>query len=273
LTKQWSDELGVFTRAFAGAAVFGIPLTMTMEMWWIGKTLSIHLLIMVFAVGLLTNFGLAWVAGFRTDHSLAMSLDQAIDAMAVGIVSATILLLALNQLQIDDGIEHAVNTVVLLAVPLSLGASVARLVFDGKEGRNGDSQPTLSSWRGVISDIGATAIGGVFVGISIAPTDEVAMIAAALNQWYVLAIIGLSLLLSWIIVFASGFDEASPEGAFQHPFTETILTYVVSLFVALGFLLMFERLTLSDPPTEIIRQTVVLALPAAIGGAGGRLVV
>lgn len=273
LTREWSDELGVFTRAFAGAAVFGIPLTMTMEMWWIGKTLSIHMLVAILVVGLIANFGLAWVAGFRTDHSLAMSIDQSIDALAVGVVSASILLLTLNQLRLNDGIEHAVNTVILLAVPLSLGASVARLVFKDSSGRTGENSPSLSSWHEVISDIGATAIGGVFIGISIAPTDEVAMIAAGLSQWYVLGIIGLSLLLSWVIVFASGFDEASPEGAFQHPFTETILTYVVSLVVAAGFLLLFERITFDDPPAEIIRQTVVLALPAAIGGAGGRLVV
>lgn len=273
MSKQWSDEISVFTRAFAGAAIFGIPLVFTMEMWWIGKTLSLPYLLVVIAVGFFTNFGLAYVAGFRTDHSLSMSVDQAIDALAVGVVGASILLIALNQLRITDGVQHGVGMVILLAVPLSLGASVARQVFSNRTGRQGETTSELSAWQGVLADIGATAIGGVFIGISIAPTDEVKMIAAGLTWWHLFALILLSLMLSYLIVFASGFDEAAPPGPFQHPLSETMLCYVISLIVALGMLLIFERIMFDDPLQEMIRQTVVLAVPASIGGAAGRLVI
>src|SRR5699024_10129710 len=118
-----------------------------------------------------------------------------------------------------------------------------------------------------------TAVGGVFIGLSIAVTDEIPMIAAAISWWHLFALIGMSLLLSYIIVFASGFDTTTPPGPFQHPFTETMLAYLISLLVAFVMLVIFERLTLEDPLQEMIRQTVVLALPATIGGAGGRLVI
>lgn len=273
MTKQWSDELTVFTRAFAGAAVFGIPLIFTMEMWWIGKTLSLWYLLAALLIGFATNLGLSFTAGFRTDHSISMSFDQAIDALAVGLVSAIVLLVSINQLRIADGVEHGVGMVILLAIPLSLGASVARQVFSGRTGRNGEGTSDLSHVQGILSDLGATVIGGVFIGISIAPTDEVKVIAAGLTAWHLFAIIGLSVLLSWMIVFASGFDEASPEGPFHHPFTETLLCYGVSIIVSLSMLLIFKRVDLSSPISDIVQKTIVLAVPVTIGGAGGRLVV
>lgn len=273
LSKQWSDELTAFTRAFAGAAVFGIPLVMTMEMWWIGKTLPFTHIVWVLVIGLLANFGLAHVAGFRDEKSIGMAIDQAIDAMAVGVVGAGVLLVAMHQLRPADGLGAAIDMIMLLAVPLSLGASVARLVFSGRGGRDGEQSSDLSAVQGLLSDAGATVIGGLFIGMSIAPTDEVKMIAAGLTIWHLYAVIALTLFLSYLIVFASGFDDASPEGPLQHPFSETVFTYVLSLLVAFGLLQLFGRISMDDPLHEIVRQTVVLAIPAAIGGAGGRLVI
>lgn len=276
MSADWEEELTDFTRAFAGASVLGIPLAFTMEMWWIGQTISLSYLLILLTVGFVMNLGLAHVAGFRNQHSLIMSVNQSIDALAVGVVSSGILLISLNQLQFTDGLAQGVGMVLSLAVPLSLGASVAREIFSGRTSRQVDEDEdgdSLSMWQGVAADVGATAVGGVFIGLSIAVTDEVPMISAGLSRWNIFAIIGLSLLFSYIIVFASGFDEKSPPGPFQHPFTETMLAYVISLGVAFAMLLIFERLTLDDPLTEMMRQTVVLALPATIGGAGGRLVI
>lgn len=279
MAKQWSDEITAFTRAFAGAAVFGIPLVFTMEMWWIGKSLSLPYLMVALGIGFVTNLGLARVSGFRDEHTLIKSIDQAIDALAVGVVGATVLLFTINQLRTTDGIEQGIGTIILLSIPLSLGASIARQVFSGRtsqgedEESDGSEERKLSMWQGLASDVGATIIGGVFIGMTIAPTDEVKMIAAGLTRWHLFAIILLSLLLSYLIVFASDFDEKSPPGPFQHPISETMLAYVLSLLVSFGMLMVLERISMSDPLTDIVSQTIVLALPATIGGAGGRLVV
>lgn len=273
MTKQWADELTAFTRAFAGAAIFGIPLVFTMEMWWIGKSLPLLHLVLILLIGFLANFGLSHVSGFRKDHSFLMSLDQAVDAVAVGIVSTTVMLFCLNQLRLSDGIAQNIGVIMLLSVPLGLGASVALQLFGDRGRQDGEDSSVLSSGQGVLADVGATAIGSVFIGMSIAPTDEIKMIAAGLTWWHTFLVIGLTLFLSYLIVFASGFDEASPPGPFQHPVTETLLAYVISLVIALVMLMVFERVTPADPLPEIVRQTVTLALPASIGGAAGRLVV
>lgn len=273
MSKQWSDELTVFIRAFAGAAVFGIPFVFTLEMWGIGQRISLFYLLIVVAVGFLANLLLGYVGGFRTSYSLSKAFDQAIDAFAVGVVSAAMLMIALNQWSPASGLTHGAGIVLFMAVPLSLGASVAKEVFSESAGREAEDLKEYSAGRAVVSDALATIIGGLFIGVSVAPTDEVEILASSIGTIHLVIIIGLSLVLTYIIVFASGFDEVSAPGPFQHPVTETVLAYILSLIVALGLLLVFEGTTADDPQNDIIRHTIVLALPVAIGGAGGRLVV
>lgn len=275
MDRGWSDELHVFTRAFSGAYIFGIPLLFTMEMWWLGEYISTPKLLAFLAVALLANFGLNHVAGFRNEKSFGMNVDEAIDAVVIGIIAATLMLLVLNQLRPSDAPRSVLGMILLQAVPLSIGASVARQIFGGEGGRDGEDNGghQLDSMRGLLADVGATAIGGVFIGFSIAPTDEIPMISVGLTGGHLLAIIAFSLLVSYAIVFASGFDEASPPGPFQHPFTETVLSYIVSLAISFGLLWLFGQIELSDSPLQIVRQTLVLAVPTTVGGAAGRLVI
>jgi uncharacterized membrane protein len=100
-------------------------------------------------------------------------------------------------------------------------------------------------------------------------------LAADLDYAHALALIALSLLLTYVIVFASGFGigQHEQQGPFQSPLTETVLAYVLSLLVALVALALFDRVEWGDPLGEIVTMVLVLGLPAAVGGAAGRLVV
>lgn len=275
----WADERDAFIRAFAGAFIFGVPLLFTMEMWWIGEHGDAWKLLTFLVVALLANFGLAFAAGFKRETTFISHVDEAVDAMAVGIVSAAIMLLILNQLRPGDSIASIVGKIALQAVPLSIGASVANQVFDAGRSRQGNSdgngrhEQPLSAWQGIISDVGATAIGGIFIGASIAPTEEVPMIAAALDYWHLIALVGFTLLLSYGIVFASGFDSQRAAGPFQHPFTETMLAYTVSLLISFVALYLFNQVMFNEPLLTITEQVIVLGFPTTVGGAAGRLVV
>jgi putative integral membrane protein (TIGR02587 family) len=164
-------------------------------------------------------------------------------------------------------------------VPLCIGAAVANAIFGphGERSREGDEQSggEQSVGEAFIADFGATIIGAIFLAFSIAPTDEVPMLAAELDFGHALALIALSLLLTYIIVFASGFGTGQHEqrGPFQSPLTETVLAYLLSLLVALAALYLFDRIEWGDPLGDILAQVLVLGLPAAVGGAAGRLVV
>jgi putative integral membrane protein (TIGR02587 family) len=275
--NTWKKELTSFARAFAGAFIFGVPLLFTMEMWWIGEYIDYHKLMLFLAAALVANLGLVHVAGFKREHTLGSTVNQAFDAVAVGLVSAAVVLTILNQIRPEDPLESILGRIALQAVPLSIGASVANQVFGthGERSRNGgeNGDPPLNPAQALASDVGATAVGGIFVGFSVAPTEEIPMLAAALSYWHLLALVGFSLLISFVIVFASDFDEPAPDGPFQRPFTETMLAYLVSLVVAFGLLYLFDQVTLGEPAMSIVEQTLVLAVPTTIGGAAGRLVV
>lgn len=275
--NAWRDELSDVLRAFAGAYIFGIPLLFTMEMWWIGEYISTFNLVALLIVALAVNFGLTRVAGFKTESTIRETFEETIEAIAIGIVAATLMLLILNQIRFDEDGLVILGKILVQAVPLSIGASVTNQVFGPRwqqKSKSGDqtSKP-LSPLQALLSDIGATATGGLFLGVSIAPTEEVPMIAAGLDSWHLLSIVVFSVVISYVIVFASGFDQQPAAGIFQRPFTETMLSYVVSLSVAFLALYLFNQIALGDPFRLTAEQVLVLGLPTTIGGAAGRLVI
>jgi putative integral membrane protein (TIGR02587 family) len=149
----WKQELNDFIRAFAGAYIFGIPLLFTMEMWWLGEFVDQWKLLVFVGVAILANLGLTYVAGFKRESTFVTTVDEAIDAVAVGVVAATVMLLVLNQIRPGDPLEGIVGKIVVQAVPLSIGASVANQVFgtNGEKTRQGDAgngKPTPQTLAG-----------------------------------------------------------------------------------------------------------------------------
>lgn len=274
--EAWERELNSFVRAFSGAYIFGIPLLFAMEMWWIGEYIDAWRLLVLVALALLTNLGLNHFAGFKKTSTFRTSINQTVDAVAVGIVAGAVMLAILNQIGTGDPPHIVIHKIVIQAVPLSLGASVANQVFGTHRDRNreeGNDESGVTPRQGLLLDAGATIIGGVFIGFSITPTEEVPMIAAMLEYWHMVAIIIFSLLISYGIVFASGFDTPSPPGPFQHPLTETAFAYLLSLIVSFLTLYLFKQISLGDPLLHMVELTLVLALPTTVGGAAGRLVI
>ncbi len=280
--QAWQKELNDFIRAFSGAFLFGVPFLWTMEMWSIGSYVEPWKLLLFLGLSFVLNLHLAYFSGFKEETTFSSSVGEAVDALAVGIVSSAVLLLALNRIAVGQPMAAVLGKVVLQAIPLSIGASAANALMRwGRGGRLGEEEDEdsaqASPWQATLNDLGATVVGGVFIGFSIAPTDEVPLLAAATGPWHELALMALSLLMTYAIVFESGITsrqrERSSPGAFQRPLTETMAAYLVSLLVAFLALYFFDRVHLGDPLPWVLSQVVVLGFPTAIGGAAGRLVI
>ncbi|MDX1662957.1 MAG: TIGR02587 family membrane protein [Candidatus Promineifilaceae bacterium] len=293
LSRAWRHELYDFVRAFSGAFLFGVPFLWTMEMWWIGATAELWKLFLFLLLVFLLNVHLAYFTGFKDEEAFSTHVSEAIEAMAVGVVTATVVLLALNRITPGDPLGSVLGQIVVQAIPLSIGAAAANaLLGDGQKHRldaqsqDGEKEDEarrlpavadLSPWRATLNDLGATITGGLFVGFAIAPTDEISMLAAEVGPWHEVSLMALSLLVSYAIVFESGFSprikERSSVGYFQRPLTETIMAYLVSLLVAAFALYFFDRIDLGESLTATFSQVVVLGLPISLGGAAGRVVV
>jgi putative integral membrane protein (TIGR02587 family) len=282
---SWRDEFRDLLRAASGGFIFAVPLMYTMEMWEIGVTAELWKLLLFVGVAFAINLGLAHShkGGFKADTNWFATIEQAVDALAVGLLGGALVLLVLNQIGPGDSAEGMLGRVLVQAVPLSIGAAVAAAIFgprgdrsregDDEDGEDKDKGPT--AWQAFLSDVGATCLGAIFLAFSIAPTDEVSVLAVDLSPRHQIAVIFLSLLLSYMIVFVSGFSSTSGKqpGPFQLPITETALAYTLSLLISLGALVLFDRVNFSDPPAHILTLVIVLGLPATVGGAAGRLVV
>jgi putative integral membrane protein (TIGR02587 family) len=272
-------------RAFSGAFLFGIPSLYTLETWELGTFTEPTKLLILLGIALLVSVTLAHFAGFRMEPpTLFRSVDQAVDAVAVGAVSAVVVLAVLSRIGPSETLQANVARVVIQIVPLSMGVAVANAVFargrarqwEHSEQTGDDAQAPVGPWKATLGDVAATVVGAALLGFSIAPTEEIELIAAELGLANALALVALSLVSTHMIVFASAFDPERhlrrPRSVFRTPLGETLMAYVVSLLVAGLALYMFGRLDLSTPLGYILAQVLVLGLPAAVGGAAGRLV-
>ncbi len=103
------------------------------------------------------------------------------------------------------------------------------------------------------------------------------MLAMALSPPWLLGLIAGSLVISYGIVFESGFanmlKRQQQQGVLQSPLSETVAAYLVALAVSAGMLLLFDQVNFDDHWHIWLSHTLVLGLPAAVGGSAGRIAV
>ncbi|MEO6712360.1 MAG: TIGR02587 family membrane protein [Mycobacteriales bacterium] len=276
----WRDELRDQVRAFSGALLFGIPLLYTLEVWWIASHTSPQQMAAVLAFTFVVAALLIHLAGFRDarDVSLRSTLMDAVEAVAIGMLASLLILVVVREIGPQTTRREVLGKVIYHGVTASIGVALASQFFQGSaDGAGGEESGGQSDLLGTIIDLGASAIGAVFVVSAIAPTDEVPLLAGASSPGWLLVVMATSLLASYAIVFVSGFANERKRrlqpGVLQHPVTETVAAYVVALGVCAAGLIIFQRVDPSDPMSVWLPQVVLLGLPGAIGGAAGRLAV
>lgn len=278
---QWREVGRELVRAFSGGMILGIPLLYTMEVWQVGVNATPGRLLVVLFGMLIPVFFLVRVQGFwsRPARGFGDALVQTVQAVGIALASVAVVLVVLRQLTWSMPIPDVAGRLVFEAVPFALGAAIASAAVGGSRDQE---QPDSASGdkdgaRSTVQDLGATAIGALVIGLSVAPTDEVSVLAAQIPPPWLLGVVALSLVSSYVIVFAAGFlDERKRRkqmGWLQRPITETMASYLVALAVSAVMLWFFDNLALDGPPHETVARVLVLGLPAAIGGGAGRLVV
>jgi putative integral membrane protein (TIGR02587 family) len=284
LSKRWQTELNDLIRGASGGFLFGIPLLYTMEVWWIGSFISPLRMLLAVVLTFFTVLLLTQTAGFRQSNDVYWldSIIDSIEALTIGIVCAGLVLLLLQEITLEVPLREALGKLLYESTPFTLGVALANQFLKKDESRAGTPEHGHTSRKSkalnaTLSDIGATLIGAMIIAFNIAPTDEIPMLAAKVSGLWLLAVMGTSLLVSYCIVFAAGFTNQQQRqqhrGIFQRPLSETIAAYLVSLIAAMLMLLFFEKIRLDDPWQLWLSLTILLGLPASIGGAAGRLAI
>ncbi|HTN86069.1 MAG TPA: TIGR02587 family membrane protein [Sorangium sp.] len=279
----WRREGKDLTAAVAGGAIVGMPLLYTMEMWFHGMMLPAWHLGGILVLTLVVTFLCSLESGFRNEDTLLGVAMETVTSVGIGIVLSAAILALIGEITLDRAPREVVGKVILQAAAVSLGVAFANAQVRDKS-RTGDDQegekppegdPEALQLRADLRDFSAAAAGSLLFTLNIASTEEVVMIASRLSPWRQLAMLGVSVALCYIILFASGFErhEVYVKGVFQSRSFETLMTCAVSLLIALALLLLIgEREATSDLPT-LVASVVTLGLPAIVGGAAGRLIV
>lgn len=255
-------------RAFAGALVFNIPLLMTMEMWEQGVAMERWRLLTFIVAGLPLLYGLAYYAGFSKRRGFRNDILDTAVALAVGFVTASVLLILFGVVQWNAPPHEAIGMVALQAVPGAMGALLARRQLSGDGG--GDTDEAEASYFG---ELFLMAAGALFFALNIAPTEEIILIAYKATALHVLALIALSLLLLHLIVFNAGFAGQEEADRPLHAFMDfTLPGYAIALGISLFALYVFGR-TDGLSVQGVAQIAIVLGFPAAIGAAAARLLV
>lgn len=253
-------------RGVAGGALLGVPLLYTQEVWEHGATLDPWIVLAVVAGTFCLNVVLAHYVGIargRTQHPV----EEAIMGTGLSLLMAAGGLALFARIGLQDAVAATAGRIALTAVPISLGFAVASALAP-KEGGEGAQRMT-----GGGGDLVAAAGGAVFLALNIAPTEEPVMLAGEL-AWTRLALLLLaSIVLPYLIVFYAEFggraSRAASDGATQGPVVETLLAYLIAFVVSAIMLTMFGRIEQAD--LVALRETIVLAFPASLGAALGRM--
>lgn len=284
----WLEELNDLLRGASGGFLFGIPLLYTVEVWGIGSSTPPSWLLSALAITFVVVFLLNQTEGFRRNTRI-QPIDAAmetIESMAIGIVCALVALVLLRRITLDTPLTEMLGKLIFEGIPFSFGVALARSTLSRGSSpkrrvqRDASRRVTpLSQLRlnATLADLDATLIGSLIIAFNIAPTEEIPILAASIPPSWLLLIVAASLLISYTIVFASGFtnqmERQQQQGLFQRPLSETLVSYLISLLASALMLWFFQQLSWENPWQEWLSDTLVLGLPAAIGGAAGRLVI
>lgn len=277
------QEIDDVVRAACGGMLFGVPLLYTMEVWWVGSTSRPALLLAVLVATFAGMVLLNRTSGFRSTRDIRWgdAVKDSVEGVAIALLCVFGVLVLLREITAQTPLQDALGKVLYESTPFAIGVGMARHFLQGDrtagddedQADEGDDRPINAT----LADLGATLLGAVFIAFNIAPTEEIPMITAALSPAWICAVVAASLVISYGIVFAAGFRSQSQRrdqpGVIQHPLTETVFCYLVALIAAAAMLWFFQRWQTGDPLDRVLHQSIVLGLPAAIGGAAGRLVV
>jgi putative integral membrane protein (TIGR02587 family) len=262
-------------RAFAGSIIFGLPLLMTMEMWFLGIAVHPARLLAFLAVNFVILVGLSRFGGFERTDTLAEDVMDALAACGVGIVGAAAVLWLMAIVDASMPLDEIAGKIAIQSVPGSFGAMIARKQLSGGGAEPADEEAAVRG-AGYGGQLFLMMAGALFLAFNVAPTEEMVLIAYMMSTWKLLGLILVSLLLLHLFVYRLGFAGQKERHADHGPartfLAYTIPGYGIALAVGLFVLWTFGR-TDGTAIDQIAATMAVIAFPGALGAAIARLVV
>jgi putative integral membrane protein (TIGR02587 family) len=259
-------------RAFAGAIIFALPMLMTMEMWWIGFYIDPWRLILLIIIQVPLLTALSHISGFKETEGWLDDLLDAFVAIAIAAIAATALLFVFSVIGFDTGPEEAIGKIAIQTFPASIGAMLANDQLAGSDDNHKQERARHGPYP---AELLLMVTGALFLGLNVAPTEEMILLSYMMDPAREIALIAISLLAMHAFVYSLEFrggHRPHPDVGFWSLFLRyTVVGYALVLVICLYLLWTFGR-TDGSGWNEIISAVVVLGFPCAIGAAAARLI-
>ena len=268
-------------RATGGGLLVGLPLLFTLEMWAHSFLLPSWKIVVLIGVAFVVVVGYSAVSGFRRDRTWTELLIDSVETMGIAAVVATVALLLLGRIGIETGLRDAVGKIALEMIPVAFGVSLAGTQLaspedDPEEAADQGSTIADGNGAGAFARLFIAAGAGLLFALNIAPTEEPMLLGVEAEWWLLLLVIPATLAITFALVFHADFRGGRSldvgDSPLDHPLTETLAAYAVSLLVSLLLLWAFGR-THGASWSAIVGQTIMLAVVASFGAAAGRLLI
>jgi len=277
-TRDYSSRESEFliglARGVAGALLFALPMFMTMEMWFLGFYIAREKLLLLCVLNIPLLVILAKRVGFEKTSSWKEAVRDAITAYGLAIIVSLAILALFGIINNQVTTSTTAAKVAIQAVPASIGALLGRSQL-GMHSEDEDESGEPETETGYVYELFMMMVGALFLGLNVAPTEEMILIGYKITPYHTLLLVLLSLCLMHGFVYALHFKggHAQPEDTvWWNTFIRfTVPGYVVALGISVYCLWTFERLG-GQSWSQIIATVIILGFPAAIGAASARLV-
>jgi putative integral membrane protein (TIGR02587 family) len=262
-------------RAFAGAILFAFALLMTMEMWQLGFAIEPLKLALFMFLAVPFLIGLSHYIGFEMTFEPLDDVVDAFVAYAVGFVTSAAMLFIFGVINFEMSWGEIIGKISIQAVIAAFGAVFAQSEL-GKSGdeENDEKEEKRKDETNYFGELFLMSVGALFLAMSPAATEEMVLISYKMSDLHIVGLMILTLVLTHAFVYSVGFrgQELYNDKSLLSIFVRfTVAGYAISLLVSLYLLWTFGLID-GMGAEEILRVTVVLGFPSALGAAASRLI-
>jgi uncharacterized membrane protein len=182
-------------------------------------------------------------------------------------VAAYVFLLVLGIVDVGTHPNTVIRLGLIEVVPLGFGAALANRLFAGSEAEAGES-------RQFLQNIPIFAVGALFVASTIAPTQEMELIAAHMGWPRHLVLMGLTVGVAYLVLYEVEFQgqQTRVGDDWRRQVGTVFVLYAVGGGISFLLLLGFGHF-IDGTVALAFQETTVLAFPATLGAAAAHVVI
>ena len=267
------------TRGITGALIVaGVTILLTAETWRLAWERPAWHLLAYAAVGLAVVMLIVRSTGFRVEEEqtngaqynpLRLAVDFA-QLVLQSVVAALIVLVMYGIVDPATPVHVIARMALLQIVPLGFGAALANRLLHEMEDKD-DSAERAS----LPVNVAIFATGAIFFSMPLGASIEMNILAASADWLHLAAIIAVSLLAAYLILYELEFRGQSRRtierrwAVLVHA-GQVCIVYAVGIVVSAVLLWGFGYLSYS--PAVDVQKLVVLSFPTTVGGAAARVI-